>query len=146
MRGSVIDPVAGTVILVVVLGIAALAAVLWPNVTVVRGTIGAGVVLIGWGQIFLAFGFIAGWRLLFAPTSHFPPTAVGGSPIADFAAFEERSDGPDFDRLILDANVDRRQRRQCLAVLVGSIPEITVQIELRSVARTDEGRLIRREV
>ncbi len=49
-----------------------------------RATIGAGAVLIAWGQVFLAFGFIAGWRLLFASTVNLPPQTVGTS-IADYA-------------------------------------------------------------
>jgi len=73
------------VIFGIALVIVAAAAVLWPEATVSRVTTGAGVVLIAWGQVFLAFGFIAGWRLLFAPHVNLPPPKVGSTPIADYA-------------------------------------------------------------
>ena len=56
-----------------------------PEATVFRATTGAGVVLIAWGQVFLAFGFIAGWRLLFASHVNLPPPRVGSTAIADYA-------------------------------------------------------------
>jgi uncharacterized membrane protein len=80
------NPVTGTIIVGLAL-LVGLAIALWrPEATVSRATTGAGVVLIGWGQVFLVFGFIAGWRLLFAPHVGVPALPrVGSTPIADYA-------------------------------------------------------------
>jgi len=81
---AVTGPIIGTVLFGIVLLIGAAVAVRWSDATVSRVTIGAGVVVIAWGQVFLAFGLIAGWRLLFAPTAGIPQK-VSGTAIADYA-------------------------------------------------------------
>ncbi len=83
-RGDRIEPVVGTVIFGIVLLVVAAGALYCPKGTVSRATTVAGVVLIVWGQVFLVFGFIAGWRLLFASTVNLPPQTAG-TAIADYA-------------------------------------------------------------
>ena len=78
------SPVFATVILIAALVLVAALAICLPAVTVQRATTAAGAVLIAWGQVFLVFGFIAAWRLLFAPTAAIPklPTVT---PLGDYA-------------------------------------------------------------
>jgi len=73
------------VIFGIVLLVVAAGALYCPKGTVSRATTVAGVVLIVWGQVFLVFGFIAGWRLLFASHVNLPPPRVGSTAIADYA-------------------------------------------------------------
>ncbi len=84
-RRARIDPVLGTLLFGLVLLVGAPVGIRSPEATLSRATIGAGVVLIACGQGFLGFGFISGWRLLFAPKVDLPSHYVAGTAIADYA-------------------------------------------------------------
>lgn len=47
---------------------------------------GAGILLILWGQAFVALGFVASWRLIFPSNGSFPPKIGGGGipSVSDF--------------------------------------------------------------